>query len=510
MGALFGVRLAAGGDGEIAHFLIFIVDAFGRRAARHAEGNGPAVGIQEVGRPGRDSHGQLARAIIGQMGDRLARLQFQGNAHLGQIGLNLSGQGFSGQAARECAGGEDHLHRETIRITGVGQELFGFVGIVRIAQVGVRSQEPYRDDGGQADGGTAHQLIDDTVVVDGVGHSLTHLFVRQGFGDVGAGGHGQIDHVHGVALDDASARILEIFDGVDIHVLSDVDVSPANHHALGGRVGDVFDDDFVQLGGLAPVVRVFLQGDVHIPRPALENVGTRACGVLVQPFGSRVFRVSVLVRGAAMRHHRFRVNDGEVGRDEHGQEGGVGLLQGDGYRVVIDDVDFVHHVHQPGGIVLQVAQTLEGEFHVRGRERIAAVELDVIPQGERVDETVIGDLPAFGQEGHDFGVVCAFEGDQVLVHRVHDHRRRQLVLAFRIERADVEDAGDDQGFATLGRGHLGGLFLLGGPRGRSLSRLFRGRGRRGAPSQDERPDHQGQKKCKPSARREHVLHLLLG
>ena len=78
------------------------------------------------------------------------------------------------------------------------------------------------------------------------------------------------------------------------------------------------------------------------------------------------------------------------------EQRGERLLQGDLDGRLVDGLDFVDDAEQERvSGALGIEDSLEREDDVVDRHRAAVVEHHALPNGERVDGPVVGDLPAF-------------------------------------------------------------------------------------------------------------------
>ena len=196
-------------------------------------------------------------------------------------------------------------------------------------------------------------------------------------------------------LVDLVALALELGERVRRHLDHHVDAARQHLCHAGVGVGQGPEHHRLELGRAVPVVGIGLQDDglVRLPLDERERPG---------PDG-------VAAEILALRLDRGRRDDGACRRGEVRQERRVGLRQGEGHRQVVRRLHRGHRREEErqrerAGIVERVAlvqHPVEGELHRLGVQRRAVVEGHALAQVEPVGQSVVRDLPAFGQLRHD-------------------------------------------------------------------------------------------------------------
>ena len=171
---------------------------------------------------------------------------------------------------------------------------------------------------------------------------------------------------------------------------AELDVAPlaADHRDLRGRRGDEHRPEAVQVGlALVPVVGVLLAHDVRALHVLDELEGPGARDVLLVP-------VDVL-------REDLRPVDEVVGRREREEERALRVLQAEAHRGRIRRLDRLHRavlaLPARADAGRREDDLVVGRLDVRRRHLGPVVELDALPELERVGEPVLRDGPALGE-----------------------------------------------------------------------------------------------------------------
>src|SRR6266581_1934574 len=250
-------------------------------------------------------------------------------------------------------------------ITGLGQQLFGLLGIererldLRIVAKGRRLH-----DGGHLPAEPAHQPLDDGLLVDREVRGLPHeLLVER------RRPHVELDVVHAENRRGRYVRLrvrLERGRDVGRHVADQIHPARLDLGDLGGHLRDGADDEVLERGLAAPVAVEGLQADVLVALPLDELPRPRPDG------GRGAERVVADL---------LEVLLGDDGKEDQPLEQERERLVGDEVnRVGVDDADVLDgaDVAVLGLLLLLLAglrHPLDRELHVLGGQRVAVVEL---------------------------------------------------------------------------------------------------------------------------------------
>ena len=159
-----------------------------------------------------------------------------------------------------------------------------------------------------------------------------------------------------------------------------------------------------------------------------------------------------LVQLAAALLDLFLRDDPAPARGEARQDRGVRVLERDPVACTGPASQRRQCCHQraPERRVRRIKNPIEAVLHVGGGQLAAVVELDALPEGERVGLPVGRDLPLLGQVRLDAHVLIGL--DQVAVHVLGDPGSGELVELVRIEPGRLGGRSDDERAAALGRG----------------------------------------------------------
>ena len=313
--------------------------------------------------------------------------QEAGLVHLGlDEGGDLLIEGGAG------ADGQGELHR--LSIAGICQHLLGGVGVILgDLQLAV---EPLAlglgDDGGHRRAVLAGDGAGQLRLVQGIVEGLADLHVVKG----------SLGGVDGQVVDLGGGEDVQRQRVVGLHALGQGEGEGGGHVDLAGlelhqagvviRHQDVLD--LLGLGhALLAVIGIGLQGQAAALHPLLEHVGAGADGVAQVLLVAHGFGI-----GLVAQHH--------VEAAQLGQEGGVGLLQGNDHLLVggLNRVNGLGDVAVVGGLIVPGA--VEGPDPVAGLHVLAVGELDALYQIEGVGQAVVADGPVGGQLGLDGAVVA--------------------------------------------------------------------------------------------------------
>ncbi len=251
-----------------------------------------------------------------------------------------------------------------------------------------------------------------------------------------------VDHIVGV--------VLERTDELGLDAGEDVEVAGGERVDLGVRIGEVLERDAADRRLGAPVVVVALEGDRGADRPVGELEGAGAVGGVLE------------ARGVGLQH-------GPRPTRQSVREVVVPRVELDDHRRVVGGID-ADDAGEAGRLVGALGPLgIEGPLHVGGRQRLAALELHPVVEGEGVRRPVGADLRELGQTGCDGAFVVGLE--QGLVDVVEQH----LVEGGASDLDDVEAGRLEPG--AHGDLHVG-VGAVGGIRRRGAGRGARRRGRR--------------------------------
>ena len=215
----------------------------------------------------------------------------------------------------------------------------------------------------------AFMLLEERHHVHGRGLPEVDLAVHQGVH--GGGGVGDVDPLHPVHLDHLAAR--------------------RRARGLGaGHVVLVLDVDDLRSGH--PLVLHELEGS---GADDLRHLHRR------------------LESGMLLLHH-----EGRVGADlaERGEHEAVGLVQGEGERLVVDDRELLGELDELLAHSVLRAPALDGSDAVRGGHRVPVVPHETVAQGEGVGEAIVAHRPVTDHLRLDLEVLVRRE--QGVVHHV--------------------------------------------------------------------------------------------
>ena len=226
---------------------------------------------------------------------------------------------------------------------------------------------------------------DQLLAINGMSHRLAHLeVIERLLAVVGR----QDDFALGGADDHGEARVLlETIDQLGrLEAREGIDVACQQRAHLRRRILHHLEDDGVELdrAGVAPAGELH-QGDRIALLALLEHEGAGADRVLV------------------VGRRRLGAHDAGVAERQVVEQVGVGRLQRDLHRRRIDRLDLVDvGVERLGGHRgVGSEQPIDREFHHRGVERLAVVELHARAQLEDIFLAVLGNRPALGQARRD-------------------------------------------------------------------------------------------------------------
>src|SRR5690625_1459598 len=377
------------------------------------------VGITGNGYPAKNEHVVVACCRLGQVGAPLDDLDSCIDTYVGKLCLhdlgNLDAQRV---VVRPDGGGEAILK------TCLGQKLAGALRVVGVGlEVGVCTEDSLGD-GAVCRNGLAHvDRFDDGFDVDGVVDRLAHADIIERLllgvdAQVGGGQRFYRNDLHvGVAAALEALRV-DGFEGV-----SDVNTTGLEFDRAHGALGDGAEDDLLGKNFATPPVVVPLEDDLvgGLPADELEGAGTDGDfrAVVIPGLGDSLF---IEDRGRVV---------GQVS-----QQRGERVLRIQLHRVLVDSLDALDEVNDERrrGGHLRVAQPLEGEDHIVGRELFTVVELDTLADVE--DPGGVVDLfPRLGQAGFQFEVFVL--DDQRVVDLGADPGRGLVVLTLRVKSDSV-------------------------------------------------------------------------
>ena len=349
-----------------------------------------AGGILVVVHPLEDGGLVVQAAVPVGEGGGLQLLDVAQEAGLVHLGLDEGGdllvEGGAG------ADGQGKLHG--LGVAGVGQHLLGGVGVILgDLQLAV---EPLAlglgDDSGHRRAVLAGDGAGQLRLVQGIVEGLADLHVVKG----------SLGGVDGQVVDLGGGEDVQRQRVVGLHALGQGEGEGGGHVDLAGlelhqagvviRHQDVLD--LLGLGhALLAVIGIGLQGQAAALHPLLEHVGAGADGVAQVLLVAHGFGI-----GLVAQHH--------VEAAQLGQEGGVGLLQGNDHLLVggLNRVNGLGDVAVVGGLIVPGA--VEGPDPVAGLHVLAVGELDPLHQVEGVGQAVVADGPVGGQLGLDGAVVA--------------------------------------------------------------------------------------------------------
>ncbi len=380
-----------------------------------------------------------------------------------------------------------HQLEAAIRVSGLGQQFPGLVGIVAVLEhlIAVRPQS-LRYGASCLLPQSARPHRHHVLVGNAVGYSLTHQLVvqRRSLGVHKA----HVVEERGILVYLEVRAGAEAFQPFHRQREGQVHFPAFQHLGLDHLLRDDADDDLVELVVLpaAPIVFEAGQDDLLVGGVALQHPGTRArLPAFLKPLG-------ILIGGG--RTH----NPGCVGGGGHPIQR-VGRGERDLQRHIVQRLDRVHHPPDPGRAGAQIDGALDRLDDCVRRQRLPVVERDPISQLKGPHQTVVRHLVALGQGRLETTV--GVDPNQRLVQighveRLGRERRAGVPGGHRGRRRHAQHLGS---LHLLGRRHSGRRF--GGWRfaGRSLG----GRGRlRGA---GYAPD-QGQAKQAYEQQQHHVFH----
>ncbi len=369
---------------------------------------------------------------------------------------------------------------------GLGQQL---AGLVRVVVVGGDVVGPPVDgrrhelDGRLGVG--REQRVHDGLPVDRVGDGLPHPDVLQRGVGLGAldvpGVDAQVQHVERVAREDLEAVAGQ---GVVVgrgHQVVAVDGAGLQLLAAGVAVRDGAEDDLVQPGRVAPVVRVALEGHHAVAAvPAVQHERAGAGGVL-EAVGGVAQRVAVAAQvvGVVLLQRRGALH-GEAGQRQHGRElaghlgerddRGRGVrrlapgVQARGVRGVGETAEVVLVVDRRGrarGQAGEVVPAVEVGAHHVGVELGAVAERDALAQVEGVGQPVLGGLVALGQGGGELGA-AGLGGQQALVDLPGDAEALPVLGERGVQHGRLAGGAEDERAAGGGVGGTGVVPVAGG------------------------------------------------
>ena len=311
--------------------------------------------------------------------------------------------------------------------------------------------------GGGGDARAVQHILHQLLPVDGQGDGLTDPHIVHGrhiqvqAEEAGAQG------VIGGNLVAVGVLILAQLGGGQV---AGVDVAVLIGQQLGGGVAVVDDVNLVQLHLAAVVVLVLDQNGLGVGVVALELIGAGAHQIGVDAPAVPGLRAGVL--GEDVGVAGAQVLD----------EGGEGVLQGDGEVVVVLDLN----AGQLGGFTVQhvlgahdhveVAEALgagggsehplEGKFHVPGGELGAVGELHALLQLKAVHGAVLADGGEIGEE-HHLLVVVVVKAQQAFGDLVGDGGGGAAGADLHIQRVAVGGLTEAEHLAAVGAGALAGF-----------------------------------------------------
>jgi len=249
------------------------------------------------------------------------------------------------------------------------------------------------------------------------------------------------------------ASCLDLLLEVGVETRHDIELAGLRRVQRGLVVGDVVEDDLLDLGLGAPVLLVALERDRVALLPALQDEGPGPVGRRLVVDGVALLEDRARSAGQVPQQLRVRLaeRDGDllsVGRDRRDarQRGGV----------------------RPRGVRLVL---LQRPHHVLRGERLAVVERHALAQRERVGETVIRHGEVTRQRRYD--LLLRRAGDEALIDVVHEDlvegRPGRLPD---VEVAGLQDEPDGDGGARVG--------LAGTGRSRVPASRARGEGQSGS------------------------------
>ena len=230
-------------------------------------------------------------------------------------------------------------------------------------------------------------------------------------------------------VDDDVRILLEGLDKLGRQVDEVVDLAAAQRLDLSGRLGDeqklhaIQVRELVAIRVLPPEVRVALEHHTILGQIAFDDESACADGLCLSVFGS------------APRDHRVVVSHVR-------QQIRVGGLQREDDRGVVRsrNVGDVGEETHGGSTQVGVAETVEGELHVLGRERLAVAELDALAKLEGPHQAVGAGLPLLGQAPVLVGPEALIHVDQEITPLPSD-----LLVGDAAVECGVQDAGREVG-----------------------------------------------------------------
>ncbi|MEJ2358966.1 MAG: hypothetical protein P8Y13_12950 [Deinococcales bacterium] len=324
-------------------------------------------------------------------GAALHRIDLRGHAHLGEHLLQHLVELLVGGAVERI-----DREGEAVGVAGLGQELLGLLGVVRVRRLRRVARDLLRDRRRELGTVALGDDVDDGLLVDRVVHGLPHTLVVERL-DLRV--HGHVAHV-----DARLGADLELAVGLDgVHqlgwqVLDELRLTTLQHRHPGGRVGDEQEVEVLDLRGTAPVVRVGLEHDLLPRGPAHELEGPRADGVLVDG-------LAVLLDGRRADDAAGRVREGVEHRAERLAQGELHLVLGEH----VDALDDTVEAPAPE-LVGRVLDPVEVGLDRLGVERRAVLEGDALAEVEGEHRGLRVGRPGGRQLSHDLaGLVEADE-----------------------------------------------------------------------------------------------------
>ncbi|MDT4836433.1 hypothetical protein FQZ97_701310 [compost metagenome] len=348
-------------------------------------------------------------ALLGAL-DQFAPLvdaDFRVDADGLEIGLQHLRADAGVGVGRAAAGAGPDGQLEAVLVASLGQQLPGFFRVMGPGvQLVIEAQQGGRV-GRHGDAGVAFAVLRTQVgaAVEGEvdGLAYPHVVQRRV-----AGVDADVGDEQGVQFEDVQRRVLA--QGGDVGgARVDRHLAGAGLELLHAHIGIGGDGEqqpvHRRLAG--PIVRVGAEAHLGILAIALEDEGAGAHRLAIEPLRCAGLEQLVGVLGGI---------DGGEAHGEIGEEGCLGMFQGEAYAVVALLLDALDQLPQGHGFgvgeaargqlvpgVVRVELALEAPEHIvgselaAGREPGGGVELHALAQLEFVDQAVVADVPAFRQ-----------------------------------------------------------------------------------------------------------------
>ena len=328
-----------------------------------------------------DDAGNLLLAPRGEKGRALHVLDPRADAHRAQIVRDGLAHGVVGREGSEVPA------VEAARIAGLGEEGLGARGVVgmrrqlerKLERLGhdvaarAREAQPFR---------LAHRLA-----VDGQARGQAHALIVPGRLGIALLGEVEPELADRPKRrgDLEARRALELLGHRPRHEIDQVDLPALHRGGARGLVGDGAEDQPLHRGRLAPVALEGLEHHLHAWIERNEAIGAGPDRPLLEALLADL--LEVLLRDDPGRSRCRGAVEGHEVRPR--------LLQHDAHASRVRGLDLLDAILEQLGRRALVA--LERELHVVGGDRLAVVEVGVLPQHEVVHEPVARHRPGLGE-----------------------------------------------------------------------------------------------------------------